>query len=293
MSRDTLGALVTFAGAVLVGTVLDGRAPRPPRSGNVMTADLHVHAFPGDGALTVVQLEREAARRSIDVIALTGHNNRYALQLATLLRRNAPVPEVPATIVLPGQELTAPRFHIAAIGTDRLVDWRLPAAAAIAAIQEQGGVAIAAHPRGRLQQGFDEEALRLLDGAEVAHPLRVRSPRGGAHLDAFFDRARAVNPTVAAVGSSDFHTTAPLGLCRTYLIVRERTPGGALEAIRAGRTVAAEPDGTLHGAPGHVATVQQFLETARPHAGPSVMEKGTALAALLALAFAARPSKQR
>jgi hypothetical protein len=47
-----------------------------------------------------------------------------------------------------------------------------------------------------------------------------------------FERARGLNPHVAAIGSSDFHSSAPLGDARTYLFVRERSVNGVLDAIR-------------------------------------------------------------
>jgi hypothetical protein len=55
------------------------------------------------------------------------------------------------------------------------------------------------------------------------------------------------HPSIAAIGSTDFHTWAPVGLCRTYVFVRAATESGVLEAIRAGRTVACNEGGQVHG----------------------------------------------
>ncbi len=69
----------------------------------MLVADLHVHPFPGDGVLTVWQLQREASRRGLDVIAVAGHNNRVALTLAHALGLVSDVP-----MILESQELTTP-----------------------------------------------------------------------------------------------------------------------------------------------------------------------------------------
>src|SRR3954466_554134 len=51
-------------------------------------------------------------------------------------------------------------------------------------------------------------------------------------LEEFYRRA-----PLAATGSSDYHRLGPLGLCRTYVFVRENSEAGILEALRARRTV--------------------------------------------------------
>lgn len=274
-------AAVAFVVAVLTGTWLDRRGPSGAgagEAGEVMVADLHVHPYPGDGSLTLAQLQREAARRGVDVVAVTGHNNRFGLRLGEWLGTD---PE--GAILIPGQELTAAGFHMAVVGIERLVDWRLSAREAIEAIHAQGGVAIAAHPVSEVD-AFPDDALAALDGVEVAHPVAFQSERRRRELDEFFARARSVNPGVAPIGSTDFHMTAPLGLCRTYLLVDERTAAGALDAIRRGRTVAADPGGRLFGAPDHVARVERYLAERPPARNVPVGERLAALAALLALA---------
>lgn len=282
MSRTARVALVLFAGLAAAGTWLDRQAPPAERPPHIMEADLHVHPFPGDGVLTVGALRREASRRGLDVIAITAHNNRFGLDADVAASEAADV------IVLPGQEITTPGFHMIAVGVTRLIDWRLDAAGAIAAIHAQGGVAIAAHPVRASWRDGDAAALARLDGAEVAHPGRRSGTAGDEYLQ-FFHRARALNPVIAPIGSSDFHSAAPLGLCRTYLLVGERSAAGVLEAIRLGRTVASGSRGELFGAAAHVAEVEAYL--AERGAAPAVTrgERLLGLLALAALAFVAAP----
>jgi hypothetical protein len=274
------GAALAYAAAVLAGTWVDRVViSEPVRTlPTVLAGDFHVHAAPGDGLLPVWEIQREAARRGLDVVGITNHNHRLALDVARWTDRVAPYP-----IVIPGQELTTPRFHMAAIGVTELIDWRLPARDAIAAIHAQGGVAIVAHPTPSSYIEPDVEALRALDGAEVVHPLVLLDGRHERDLDAFFSRATKVNPDLAPIGSTDFHS-GPLGICRTYLIVHEVSRDGVLNAIRAGRTVASGPGGRLVGRDDYVRVVLDYLRGPQ-HAGFGYgASTWLALAALLALA---------
>jgi hypothetical protein len=288
MTRRAL-ALILFAVVVVLGTVLDARARKRivPRAGNLLVADLHVHPYPGDGSLTVAQLQREAERRGIDVIGITGHNNRFGLELSRLLGTNSAGP-----IVMPGQEVTSPGFHLAAVGITRLVDWRLTAADTIAAIHAQGGAAIAAHPIRLINAGWDEKARRDLDGTEVMHPLRLGSSKGGKELDAFLELTRAGNAGVAPIGSTDFHMSAPLGLCRTYLLTDDRSASGVVRAIRDGRTVAECRDADLVGTPENIAAVRTALASAGAAVPPSLAERLCAFLALVSLALLVWPTRR-
>ena len=267
-----------FVSTVVAGTVLDRRASYRRPSSSILVADLHVHPYPGDGALPVGELRHEARRRGLDVIAITGHNNRFGLELARMRTTED------APIVLPGQEVTARNFHMVALGVERMIDWRLSAREAIAAIHDQGGVAIAAHPSRGAWRDRDPEALRSLDGAEVAHPSQLQFSNGREQFQEFFDRARSLNPGLAPIGSSDFHMTAPLGSSRTYVLTADRSAAGVLDAIRHGRTVARDGRGELFGSPEHVEAVERFLSAATDPLSPTGAERLAAALALLALA---------
>ena len=281
MAASRIGAAL-FVCAGLAGTLLDVVHGTPMSAGTnqVLAADLHVHPFPGDGALTVRQLQREARRRGLDVIALTAHNNLAAWRLEQVI--GAGDSDV---IVVPGQEVTAPGFHLVAAGITDLIDWRLPARDAIAAIQAQGGAAIAAHPVDASWIPRDPETLAALDGVEVAHPEREHSRGDAEQLDRFFAAARAANPALSAVGSSDFHMTAPLGRCRTYLFVDERSRRGVVRALRTGMTVAEDASGRLIGPPAMVARLSADRRGRGTGGAVSTAEQACAAAALLGLAL--------
>lgn len=237
--------------AVTAGLALAGTAARPPRPApltaggyTVLAGDFHVHGFP-DG-LPPWDSAREARRRRLDVIALTSHNAMRGWWMWTHAPWAAGDPGDP--IVLPGEELTGVGYHMAIVGLTQTVAWHQPLPAAVAAAHAQGAVAILAHPVGeRVRRTIDDDDLRRIDGIEAAHPQMELGESARRELARMYARAVSVNPAIAAIGSSDFHYASPIGLCRTYLFVREPTAAGVLDALRAGRTVACDAHGRTYG----------------------------------------------
>ena len=275
-------AVVLVLAGIGAGTLIDRIPARqvPRHDGYfVLAGDFHVHSYIGDGGVAPWELAREARRRALDVIVVTNHNMMTAARFAASIAGKAGGP-----IVIAGQEVTAPRFHMIAAGISQEIDWRLSAAGAIRAIHQQGGIAIAAHPVRNSWLEKDDEALRLLDGAEVAHPLALSSPIQNEQLLDFYRSASERNPSLAAIGSSDFHFAGTLGLCRTFLFARDVTQEGVLEAIRAGRTVAWHSDGRLIGEESLVQLVRRVRADAQPSSAPDWRVMGTAWLTLAGLA---------
>jgi predicted metal-dependent phosphoesterase TrpH len=239
---------------LLLGSVGAVTPPVPPerRAGGyvILAADFHVHGFLGDGALAPWALRDAAAHAGLDVFTLTNHN-----RLATSLFARWLFHDTPGPMVIVGEEVTA-RYHLIASGIEERVNWDQPPAQAIRDIHAQGGVAIAAHP-GRLFAPFwDDEAIALLDGVERVHGEIHTRPAAGEEFARFYERVRRINPGVAAIGSSDFHFAGTPGWCRTYVLARDRSVSGVLDAVREGRTVAADAAGTLYGAAAWVGLVE-------------------------------------
>ena len=276
MTPARLVAVAVLAGALVTATVIDQRAltAGAARNAGILEVDLHVHAFPGDGSLPRWELQREAARRGLDAIVITNHNQTIAGRFGPVLRSSD-------VLVIPGQEVTTPAFHLIAAGVRETIDWRLPLPEMVAAIHRQGGVAIAAHPISDSWLPRTRESLRALDGVEAAHStMDVVGAR--AEFASFYADASAVKPGIAPIGSSDMHATPGLGYCRTYVFVEERSERGVLTAIREGRTVASDTRGNLTGDPELVRQVQRRIG-ARPTAPASVMPRVSATVVLLAL----------
>ena len=245
--RARVVPLALVAMGLIAGAAFDTRrAPQPVRAGGyyILAADFHVHAFPGDGALPGPELAREASRRGLHAIVISNHNQTLAAK--TLPGWIYPVAE---PLLIPSQEITTPRFHLIAAGIRRTIDWRKPEAEILRDVHEQGGVVILAHPVAGRGWTYSDTLLSGVDGVEVAHPITTTLAAARDTLTQTFTRARALNPGVAPIGSSDFHMVAPLGSCRTYVFAEAVSVQAVLDAVRAGRTVAQDQDGVLYGAP--------------------------------------------
>ena len=284
MSGGRILAGGLFVAAVVAGSATDVPNWTGPRSATVLAADFHVHAAPGDGVLPVWEIQREAARRGVDVIAITNHNHAVATRLARLTGLVKAYP-----IVIDSQELTTGKFHMAAVGVSHMIDWRLAAPDAIEAIHEAGGVAIAAHPGKQTWRVEGDAALKLLDGVEVAHAAVVFEPEAEVEMREFYERSRAMKPSVAPIGSSDFHVGSPMSGCRTYVLTPMATREGVLEAIRAGRTVATCPGGRVTGTGEHLQLAADRMVVEQPIGFGYGLSTWIALAGLLALGVSAAP----
>jgi hypothetical protein len=245
--RIRLLAAIAVLTGIGLGATADDAAPRDRAMAGgytVLAGDFHVHSFP-DG-LPPWDAVREARRRRLDTVALTSHNSLFSWWMW----RHAPgrAGDARGLVVLPGEELTSAGYHMAIVGLSQRIAWRQPIPAAIAAAHAQGAVGILSHPSGRgFRRDITDEGLAAVDGIEVAHPLMEVSEHARQDFPRFFARAIALKPKTAAIGSSDFHYFAPVGLCRTYLFVREPTAAGVLDALRAARTVACDALGHAYG----------------------------------------------
>ena len=267
MRRERLFCLLLVGGGLALGTLADGAEPRrPPHVDGyfILAADLHVHSFFGDGALAPWDLRAEARRRGLDVIAITNHTSPLAGLMSGPANDGLP-------LLLPGQEVTAPQFHLIALGVTKTIDWRQPLPETIRNIHALGGAAVAAHPTREYWDAYGTDAIHALDGVEAVHPSVFTDPDAAEDFPAFYGHARRIKPSIGPIGSSDFHFHAPVGLCRTYVFAREINANAVIEAIRAGRTVAVDDSGRLTGAPGLVR-----LAAHRPVGGlepPSVAQR--------------------
>jgi hypothetical protein len=230
MTRRLASACLLLC-ALAAGTLSDPPAfKRPVTLGGyrVLAADFHVHTFPLSGStLTPWDIVLEARRQSLDAIAITGHNEAWSGKAGQWFSRRIGGP-----LVLVGEEIHAPGFHLIAVGIQTTVSWRLSAARAIDAVHAQGGIAIAAHPVANYWPAYDAATLRKLDGTDVLQPIAYSSADAARQLEQFYQRAQRT-----AIGSSDYHGVGPVGVCRTYVFATQASEQGIIEALRAGRTV--------------------------------------------------------
>ena len=238
----------TAAGLLAVSMAAGSLAPQSqatPRKRfaggyQVLAGDFHVHSFPLSwSTLSPFDTVWEAERLGLDVIAMSGHNNVVVSQVGRWFSERIGGP-----LVLAAEEVHAPSYHMVAVGIEHTVSWRQPAASAIDEVHRQGGIAIAAHPLSSYWPGWDSEAMRRLDAAEVVHPSIFYDDDRRRQVRQFFARRK-----LTAIGSSDVHYSWTIDYARTYVFVTERSARGVLDALRQGRTVVYDRDGQAFGDP--------------------------------------------
>jgi hypothetical protein len=204
----------------------------------VLAADFDVHtAIAGAAAVTPWDIVVDARRQGLDAVAITPHNSVFAGKIGRWFAGSAGGP-----LVLVGEEIRGPAYHLIAVGIEQQIPWTRSASAAIDAVHRQGGIAIAAHPEATFWPAFDDAALERLDGAEIVGPLTFQDERFKVEFEQFFERRR-----ITAIGSSDFHGLSRLGMCRTYVFTKGDSEDAILSALRAGRTIVYGDDGRAYG----------------------------------------------
>jgi hypothetical protein len=231
--------------ALVAGTISDVAPKRPAivlGGYKVLAADFHVHTnlFSG-GSLAPWDLVLEARRRGLDALAITPHNQVVQAKIGRWFSKLVGGPTI-----LVGEEVRTAAYHLIAVGVENRISAMQPASGAIDDVHKQGGIAIAAHPVVEFRAGYDDAAMRKLDGSEVLHPLAYAETtgRGYREIQQFYARR-----PLTAIGSSDYHAFSTLGLCRTYVFARENSEAGILEALRGGRTVVIDRGGRAYGDP--------------------------------------------
>lgn len=232
----------------------------------VLEGDIHAHTVLAGALPTPIDLVLLARRQQLDFVAVVEHNSLVGAELTEAFARWF----YPEVIVIPSEEITTRSYHLLAVGLSRAIDASRPLAEVADEVHRQGGAVVAAHPVERFWAFFLPLARAgRIDGVETMHPIRVVRRRHatwrGEDLVAFWKRvSRIAGRTLAALGGSDYHGLSALGLCRSIVLARERSAAGIVEAIRAGRTVAADPSGRIEGDPKWVSLLARAGYRVRP-----------------------------
>lgn len=188
------------------------------------TADLHVHTTHSDGADGAREVLEWAGRMGLDVLAITDHDTIAGAEAAAeLAEQSGTGPDV-----IVGEEVSSADGHILGLFISSRVPPGMSAADTVAAIHEQGGVAIAAHPFWRSEEGrayrygvagliesVDFDAVEVLNGGFTPSMIQANA------------RAAAAAGGRTRVGGSDAHVKHALGWAHT------RFPGRTAAELRA------------------------------------------------------------
>jgi predicted metal-dependent phosphoesterase TrpH len=186
--------------------------PLPP----IGYADLHVHPSGNTGSARTARAVYAALTASgLQVAVLTDHNR---IDIAQALVARSRDEAIPIELVV-GEEITTTQGHLVGVGLTALVPAGLSLADAVAAVHDQGGIAVVAHP---LLPGTMAASARLLvelaegdprarpDALEAMHPLAAWVPGWRRRVERL-----AQHCGYAVVGGSDAHVARSVGRGRT------------------------------------------------------------------------------
>jgi predicted metal-dependent phosphoesterase TrpH len=239
-------------------------------------ADLHIHTLASDGTSGIVEILDHVERSTdLDVIAITDHERIDAALAAQAISRDR---GLRAQVVV-GEEVTTRGGHLLGLYLTERVKPLQSLRSTIAAIHDQGGLAIPAHPLVPYPLCAQGWVLRRLiadpdpryrpDALEAFNPTTLGRPWHGRVV------RFAVEHDLPTVGNSDAHAAAAIGTGWTTF------PGHGADdlrrAIEEGRT---HHHGSFHGTASQLGMFGQQLRKygrdARDTALGKIRRDGTA-----------------
>ena len=195
--------------------------------------DLHCHTSASfDSLAAPAGIARAAAARGLTHLAITDHGT---IDGALAARDAAPE----GLTILVGEEIRTTEGDLIAVFLERAIPNGLPAAEAIAAVRDQGGLVGVPHPfdrfRGSMGRTDAIASLIALSGSvDWIEAWNARIVVGDGNVRAAELAASAGLPGVAV---SDAHTTLEVGVASTILTGDPSTAAGLRAALAAGVTL--------------------------------------------------------
>jgi len=239
-------------------------------------ADLHIHTLASDGTAGIVEILDHVERSTdLDVIAITDHERIDAALAARAISRDR---GLRAQVVV-GEEVTTRGGHLLGLFLTERVKPLQSLRSTIAAIHDQGGLAIPAHPLVPYPLCAQGWVLRRLvadpdprfrpDALEAFNPTALGRPWHGRVV------RFAAEQGLPTVGNSDAHAAAAIGTGWTTFPGHD--PEDLRQAIVEGRT---HHHGSFHGTASQLGTFGQQLRKygrdARDTALGKIRRDGTA-----------------
>jgi predicted metal-dependent phosphoesterase TrpH len=181
-------------------------------------ADLHIHSDHSDGLAKIPEIcEFVASETDLRVIAITDHNTIEGALFARSLS------EMYDFEVIIGEEVSSKHGHILGLFLEETVPAGMSAADTIRAIDEQGGIAVIAHPFANrafgpfglnsVGQALDELAFKALE-VYNSSPYLIYANR-------LASKTLSGGQGIAATGGSDAHVLKAVG--KGYTVFRGET----------------------------------------------------------------------
>jgi predicted metal-dependent phosphoesterase TrpH len=250
------------------------RADPSPSDGRESRADLHIHTMASDGTSSVAEILDAAGAAGLDIIAITDHERIDAASAA----RSMAIERADPFEVIVGEEVTTRGGHLLGLFLEARVPPLRSLGWTIAAIHDQGGLAIPAHPLVPFPLCAQGWVLRRLlaspdprdrpDAIEAFNPTTLGRP-WHSRVVAF-----AAVHGLPVVGNSDAHAADQVG--RGWTSFPGRGATDLRTAIAAGET---RQHGTFHGHGSMVTTfgrqLRKYQRDARAELHGRIRRDGT------------------
>ncbi len=238
-------------------------------------ADLHIHTLASDGTSGIDEiLAFVEDRTDLDVIAITDHERIDAAVAARAIARDRGL----RADVIVGEEVTTLGGHLVALFIEERIRPLRSLRSTIAAIHDQGGLAIPAHPLVPYPLCAQGWVLRRLlddgdprvrpDGIEAFNPTALGRPFH-ARVVRFADEHG-----LARLGSSDAHAASAIGTGWTSF------PGRGADDVRAAILAGTtHQHGSFHGTGAQLSTfgrqLRKYGRDARANVGGRIRRDGS------------------
>lgn len=201
-----------------------------------MRIDMHLHTFPYSpcSSMTPDELLESAIREGLDGICLTEHNMIWPWDEAQSLATRYGIR------IFRGVEVTTTGGDILVFGLENVPMELVTPGVLKTHVDENGGIAIAAHPfRGFLLFGFGKLRMNLKDAADnptfsQVHGLEVCNGMVTADENEFAGLV-ADHLGLIKVGGSDAHTVGSVGTCVTCFEENINDERELVQALKSGK----------------------------------------------------------
>ncbi len=195
----------------------------------MLSVELHTHSeLSHDGRDPVGLLLEQASAVGLDALAVTDHDEIDASIEAAEMASDY------GLVGIVGMEVTCAAGHVLAFGIEEIVPSGLGFDETLAAIREQGGIAVVPHPFQKTRHGvaahITDEQLASADAIEV-YNSRLFTGRSNRQAEKF-----AVRNGLPMTAGSDAHISEMVGQAVTEVGADDRSAEAILSAIAEGRT---------------------------------------------------------
>ncbi|MFI5268982.1 MAG: CehA/McbA family metallohydrolase, partial [Chloroflexota bacterium] len=225
-------------------------------SAPVRRADLHSHTTYSDGAHSVAEMERWRQRYGLDLLGITDHNT---LKHADDCR---PYPQIYL-----GEEVTGRHHHVLVHQPPAVLEPEHHLHSEVANIRAAGRLPLVAHPTGWMRHIYDDariQSVRELDGVFLMEIGNGASNWFTYHDStddtavALWDQLLLARTSVVAVGNSDAHRAANVGLVWNGVVEGSTAPEAIYQALVAGRGFVSNGPAALLWADGEATSVKSL-----------------------------------